>query len=306
MGTGVAVFGVVVWRKCGAVRLAWNGTLARRLLRGAWPFALVMVLFSVNERLPQFLIERLAGPQESGYFYAAFRWVATLQMYLWTVLPIFYAKFAAQRQAPLAQRQRLFNLAQVVAAWPIVLVCGFLWFDGDRLFFLLDDSTPQQIIYLHQVLRALCLMLLLNGLFNVYSTWLTSTGHEQWVNRFLLAAIGLGLVGYAVLIPTHGALGAAWALAGVFGVLGAGYVWAFARAAGGHVPGGLLLRLVLAGAGYLGLYAALQYVVPSHWWVAPMGAGLVGLVVGWWAFRGVLRPPSASSPDVIPAGPERL
>jgi O-antigen/teichoic acid export membrane protein len=288
MGSGVLVFGVVVWRKCGAVRPRWNAPDMRRLLRSAWPFAVVMVLFSVNERLPQFLVERLAGEHESGYFYAAFRWVATLQMYLWTVLPVFYAKFAHQRNAPLPQRQRLFNLAQVVAALPIILISGFLWFQGDRLFSLLDASTPAQVAYMHQVLRALCIMLVFNGLCNVYSTWLTATGHERWVNRFLLLAIVLGLVGYMLLVPAFGALAAGCVLAGVFVVLGTGYVWAFGRYGGLAIPWNLLAQLLLLAGGYVLCYwGAMQ--LQAHWLVAPTCAAALLLVCCWRLFRRLLR-----------------
>jgi O-antigen/teichoic acid export membrane protein len=283
MASGVFLFGWVAWRSYGPLKLRFSRSQASQLLQQSLPYAAIMVLFSLNERIHQLLVERLASPQESGYFYAAFRWVATLQMYLWTVLPIFFARFAKLGQAASrAERQSVFGLAQQVAALPVIGVCGVLWFQGERLFFLFDHSLPHETEQMVACLRGLTVAFLLNGFFNVYSTYLTATGHTRWVNLLLVASTALGAGAGIATYARYGAVAAGWGTALAFGVLSLGYVAVFARRAQVGVPWALLARLALCAVGYFVAYWAFMQWQGLPWWLpAPFaGAALAGLALG--------------------------
>ncbi len=91
----------------GRVRYRWKVPVARTALRASLPFALMTLLYGVNERIDMVMLERLASPTEAGYYAGAYRWVDAVMMYAWTVLPLFFAKFASVPRDALAQRQLL-------------------------------------------------------------------------------------------------------------------------------------------------------------------------------------------------------
>ena len=42
----------------------------------------------------QVMLERMAGDVPTGLYAAAYRWLDAFSMYLWIVLPMFFARFA--------------------------------------------------------------------------------------------------------------------------------------------------------------------------------------------------------------------
>lgn len=252
----------------------------KAVVRQSYPFALMFVLFSANEHLNKVLLELLAGEKTTGLYAAAFRWFAAFSMYLWTILPVFFAKFAAQQNESIETRQALFNQAKTLVAFPIIIVCGFVWFYGDKLFFLFGNSAPDEIETMSFNLKILAAALLVNGVFNVYSTMLTATGSEQIVARLLLVAVlasnGLNLW----LIPVWGAAAVSFTLALSFAFLSAGYLFYFKKAAGLRVPVQLNARLALLGAGYAGALAGLQY-TGVDWRAAFGGAAALACAAAW-------------------------
>jgi O-antigen/teichoic acid export membrane protein len=265
----------------------------RSLLWRSFPFAMVIVLFSIHDRANQVLLERMASPHELGLYSAAYRWFAAVQMYLWTILPVFYAKFAAAEHQPQSERQSLFQTGWLLTALPMAWVAAAFWFDGHRLFFLLGASTPTEIIAITHQLRILALALLALGGFNVFSTWLTATGLERAASSGLAVAIGVNLAVTALLVPIMGGAGAAWALVASYATQALAYVWVLHRKASIQVPWRLGLGLAsLVGVMWLA-YAALISVLgllppPSDAWVTglyaaiPPVASLLLLALGGW------------------------
>lgn len=293
IGFTVLVFGAGARRLFGPLQWRWSVKRWGYLLRRGAPFAAMMILYSANERLYQPLVERLAGGHEAGLFYAAFRWVIALQMYLWTVLPVFYARFAALKRAPLPQRQALFNAGQVIVAVPIVWVVGVLLFDAPRLFFQFETSTPTELATMSQNLQFLACALLLNGVFNIYSTYLTATGQERPVNRLLVGSVLIGGLIAAVGVPQYGGLAAALGYGLAFLWLSIGYVRLVNRQREIRVPVRVLLGLLLATLTYGASYWGLQQ-LGLPWGVAPLlgGGVLLGLtlVLRLADWRAVIRP----------------
>lgn len=282
MGSATVIFGGVALWKYGRVKVRASRRKATFILRRSFPFALVVVLFSFNERLNQLLLESWASDDEAGYYYAAFRWVGTIQMYLWTVLPVFYAKFAKNFRKPPEVQQALFNAGQAIVALPILAVAGFLWFQGERLFFMFQNSTPQELAYMSLNLKILGGMLAINGVFNIYSTYLTATGREKYVNKLLIASITLSTGANYFFIPLFGAQAASWVLLGAFAFLSTGYVMVVTERTPLRPPVGLLMKIMLVAGLYLAVYySLLQLSVP--WWVpcpvalAVMAAATFGL-----------------------------
>jgi hypothetical protein len=86
------------------MEIAFTATLLRRLM----PYTLLVLVSGLNERINQVLIERLSGPYENGLYLGAYRWFGASLMYLWIVLPIFYARFASLGHRPTRNLWRTF------------------------------------------------------------------------------------------------------------------------------------------------------------------------------------------------------
>ncbi len=230
----------------------------KNLLLRSYPFALMMVLYSSNERINQIFIEQLSSSYENGIYVAAFRWISAIAMYLWTVLPLFYARFAhtQQRQA----LQQLLNTSIIIVGIPVLMVCIFLWGWGDKLFFLFKHSNTQEIQKMTHNLQVLSIGLLANAFLNPFSTYLTSKGYEQLVNRLLLIGVLSNIVLCILLIPLWGALGASTAYSVVLIMMGVGYIGLLHYKTPLKVPYKLILKVFIVILWtLLGLWIVKQY-----------------------------------------------
>ena len=272
----------------GRVRYRWQWPQARQALRASLPFAMMALLYGVNERIDMVMLERLHSPAEAGYYAGAYRWVDAVMMYAWTVLPLFFARFAAVPTDAGAQRALLW-FGQRVLTLPLLFVVAFVLFRGEVLFWQFGHSTPAELARMTLCLKILFLNVLVHAFFAIYSTLLTSTAHEKAVSAAVAASVVLNVGLNLVLLPRYGAVAAAGnTLVCAAGVSGT-YLVLVARRTGVALPWGLLARLLLAFGllcgGWYGLRVA-PLALP--WWLetAAMGAAFGGLVL----LLGLVRP----------------
>ncbi len=253
-----AVFSVVVARLLGGwVWPRLDGSAARELLRAALPLALITLLYGLNERIDMIMIERLAGPREAGLYAGAYRWTDAAMMYLWTVLPLFFARFAHIAHDRPTQTQ-LLSVGQRVAAAPLLLVVAGVLMRGEILFWQFSDSTPAELAQMKLCLQLLFLNVLVHGFFAIYSTLLTSTNLERPVSKLIAVSIGLNVVFNALFLREYGAVAGAANTLGCALLVSGGYVWLVWRRAGVAVPWGALVRLAAAFALTLGAWFGLK------------------------------------------------
>ncbi|GAB4422057.1 MAG: hypothetical protein OHK0039_37770 [Bacteroidia bacterium] len=237
------------------------------ILRQSLPFAFMTILYSIHDKVDQVMLERLAGDYANGLYAGAYRWLDAFSMYLWTILPFFFARFARHHDEPAVQ-ERLLHSGQVLSALPLIFVSVFVFFFGEKLLFLFDRSAPQDLAVMRACLHALFATALLNGLFAIFSTLLTSTGHERPVNRMILASIALNVLLNALFIPRYGAVAAAWTTLASYACLDLAYVAYTHRVLPLRVPWRQTALLLLAAAitaltFYLADLAALPWYLTS-------------------------------------------
>ena len=239
---------------------------AGALLRGSLPFAFIALLYGINERVDIVLLERLSSAREAGYYAGAYRWLDAAMMYAWTVLPLFFARFAHAAARPRELRQLLW-VGQRVVAVPLLLVVAFVLFRGEVLFWQFKHSAGLELDRMALCLKVLFLNVLLHAFFAIYSTILTGTSHQRPVSWLVAISITLNITLNLLLLPHFGAVAAACntLLSGV--VVAGGYVWLVQRRMAVAVPWHLLARLALA-FGLLcgGWYLARTY-VSLPWWL---------------------------------------
>ncbi|MCE3007371.1 MAG: lipopolysaccharide biosynthesis protein [Bacteroidetes bacterium] len=272
----LVLFGGWALRRYGWVRPRLSLPQLRSILGRSSHFALIFLLFMSLERLNLVLVERWAGEEANGLYQGAYRFFSMFQMYLWTVLPIFYAKFARNHLDAAPEQQRLFNTGQGVVAVPMLWIFLVLWHDNVFLFGLFKNSSPEQIGLMAETLRVMSLALLFNSVFNIYSTYLTASGRERYVNLLLILAILVDVVVLRSYVGELGPVAGAYGLVAAFAVLSVGFVYSLWRTTVLRPPLLLLLKLLLVlalGQGVFMLGNALDF----SWVLVSLAAGLVML-----------------------------
>ncbi|MBF9237190.1 polysaccharide biosynthesis protein [Hymenobacter sp. BT683] len=275
--TTVLLYGLMT-RLFGRVKYRWRGPVARSALRASLPFALMTLLYGVNERIDMVMLERLASPIEAGYYAGAYRWVDAVMMYAWTVLPLFFAKFASVSRDAAAQRQLLW-FGQRVVTLPLLFVVAFVLFRGEVLFWQFTHSTPAEVARMTFCLKILFLNVLVHAFFAIYSTLLTSTTHERAVSWLVAGSIALNIGLNLVLLPRYGAVAASLNTLLCAVAVSGGYLVLVARRTAVGVPFRLLARLLLAFGLLCGTWYILQFGLNNAlgWWLEAL---LMGVIFG--------------------------
>jgi O-antigen/teichoic acid export membrane protein len=278
--TAVLFFGLLR-RLFGALPHRWpRWQPAGQLLRGSLPFAFIALLYGINERVDMVLLERLSSAREAGYYVGAYRWVDAVMMYAWTVLPLFFAKFAHASARPRELRQLLW-VGQRVAAIPLLLLVAFVLFRGEVLFWQFSHSNAAELARMVLCLKVLFLNVLVQAFFAIYSTLLTSTHHQKAVSWLVAGSIGLNIGLNLLTLPAYGALAAAVNTLLSALLVSGGYVWLVVRRTPVPVPWHMLAQLALA----FGLLCGGWYVVRTYlslsWWLETglMSAVFAGLLL---------------------------
>jgi len=276
--TFVVLYGLMK-RLYGQVKLKLRWEHARTVLQASLPLALITLVYGLNERIDMLMLERMVSAREASYYAAAYRWGDTVMMYLWTILPLFFAKFAYVFDKPDEQRDVLW-FGQRVVTVPMLLVCAFVLFRGEVLFWQFTHSTAPEITRMVLCLKILFASVLIHAFFAIYRTLLTSTNHERAVSWLVVASTVLNVVLNVLLLPTLGAVAGAinTLVCAVF--VSGGYLWLVQKRTGVPVPWGWIARLGLAFGLLCAIWYGLQTGLALHW--------LLESVVASAAFVGIL------------------
>ncbi|WP_375437511.1 polysaccharide biosynthesis C-terminal domain-containing protein [uncultured Hymenobacter sp.] len=276
--TFVVLYGIIK-QLYGQVKLQLRWDQARTVLRASLPLALITLVYGLNERIDMLMLKQIVSAQEASYYAAAYRWGDTVMMYLWTVLPLFFAKFAYATDRPDEQRDVLW-FGQRVVTVPMLLVCAFVLFRGELLFWQFKHSTASEIAQMVLCLKILFVSVLVHAFFAIYSTLLTSTNHERAVSWLVVASTVLNVALNLVLLPKLGAVAGAinTLVCAVF--VSVGYLWLVHSRTGVPVPWNWLTRLGLAFGLLCAVWYGLQTKLDLHW--------LLESVVASGAFIGIL------------------
>ena len=255
------------------------------LIKLSIPFAVITILYSINEKVDSVMIERLSDENhksDPGLYAASYRFLSAIMMYLWTVLPIFFAKFA-YNHASAKEKQKLLNFGQVIASLPMIFVGVFILFYADILLgFFQKNSSPEEIADMSNLLRILMLSSILQGVFAIYSTLLTSTGYEKQVSKMIVVSILMNVIGNFIFIPFYGPFASAWITASSTLLLSGLYVYYTHTKLEVKVPYNILLRLLIVSVLFAGLFYLLTFTT-LPWYFVSMLAGAALLVFSYLA-----------------------
>jgi len=193
----------------GILSLTFNWGKIKEIIISSLPFASMAVLYSLNDKIDQVLLERLLGNTATGLYAAAYRWLDATMMYIWIIMPIFFARFPFYKDDQ-QQVQKLFNAAQVISAIPVILAASFVFFYPEVLVYFLKNSSEAELDVIKQLLIILFISLLLNGFFNIYSTYLNAMGYVKVVNISIIISVLVNIALNFMIVPIYGVVASAW------------------------------------------------------------------------------------------------
>lgn len=194
------------------------------ILKKSYPFALLIFLMAIYNRIDGVMIERLLpnGKAEAGVYAAGYRLldaVNQIGLLSSTVLYPVFSKLIADKQEVAGVAVRAAQLILVLA----FVVCGSSFaFRSEIMHWLYWDATP----YYADLFGCLIWSFLGIACTYVFGTLLTSGGYLKQLNTIALSGVAMNVVLNYLLIENFQALGATWAtlitqsvIAGIFTIL---------------------------------------------------------------------------------------
>ena len=280
------VFYFVIIRLYGWIAPKINVTELQEILKSSFPFALVGILYAVNERMDMVMLERLGGVEGdkfAGWYAAAYRWLDAFMMYLWTVLPVFFARFSFFHRKP-EEQQKLLNVGQVIVFIPMLFVCTVIFFYAEKLFLLFENSSLNEINHMADLLRVLVFHGLIQGAFAIYGTYLNASGFEKNVSRMVVFSILINFLLNLFLIPVYGAIAAAYATLLSSLMVSVLYIIFIVRKKILQIPVSILLRLLLTAVLFFTIFCTLAFSA-LHWLLVVVISGILLLLITYIVYR---------------------
>jgi len=262
-----------------AFAFKWKHREWADILKMTYPFAFITILFSLHDKIDQVMIERMLGEHASGLYAAAYRWLDAFMMFLWIVLPMFFARFAFFKNSP-KDLSKILSMGQVISGVPMIFISCFVWFHSKQFFFLLGNSTPVEITEMSLCLQILFGAVFIHALFACFGTLLSATGGEFFMNRILVFSILLNVVLNVILLPRIGISGAAIATVISNLVISVSYLVYIIVKNEIQIQYSLFIKLLLiAVITYCTFYLAESYGI--IWWGGGICAGVVVLITSF-------------------------
>lgn len=212
----------IVMKKAKFRKLHWNRAFFLVILKKSYPFAILVLLMSVYNRVDAVFIERLIGGAEgerqSGIYAQAFRLLDAFNQFAWLfavlLLPI-YSRMIRHRQ-PLDEMIRLpFSMLYTAA---VIIAVGSFFYRTEIMAWLYPRGSMETAAEFAAKLEASSKVygILMFGFLGtvsmyVFSTVLTANGNLRQLNLIALSGIAVNFILNAILVPRLMASGAAWA-----------------------------------------------------------------------------------------------
>lgn len=275
----IILFYLITLKLYGWIKPKVELQLINGILKFSLPFAIVAVLYSINERVDQVMLLEMSGEKATGLYAGAYRWYDAFMMYIWTIMPIFFAKFSYNSNDD-EEKQKIFNFGIVISVIPLFFVGGFLFFYAEKLFFLFDNSTLDEITVMSNTLKILFVAAILHGFFAILGTLLNTSGYEKVVSFYLAGSIILNVILNYIFIPYYGISAAAWATVVSTFFMGLSYILLIHKNLPQKIPYTILAKLIVVFIGFMLAFYLLTFTSLS-WVVQTIIAGVVLLIISY-------------------------
>lgn len=204
--TALICFLIVIYHS-GKIKLQWNWIFYIYILKKSLPFAILILLMTIYQRVDSVMIERLLidGERHAGIYAAAFRILDAFNMIGYLFAIILLPLFARM----IKQMENIYHI--VKTAFSVLIV--FSTFISLQLFF--NSESIMGLLYIHhvhesaQVLRILILCLIPVSISYVFGTLLTASGELKILNLISASLVLVNLLLQLIFIPLFQTKGAA-------------------------------------------------------------------------------------------------
>jgi len=199
---------IIVINKTGMIRIRFQPHFYIALLKQSFPFALLILLMAVYNRVDSVMLDKLLGNEgkiQAGIYAQAFRLLDAFSMFGFLFAGLLLPMFA--RMISKAEKiEDLLRLSFLLIFIPSIILCIACWFYKEPIMHMLyRENVDQSAIILS------CLMTGFVGISVTYifGTLLTANGNLWQLNIMALITLCLNIVLNIVLIPHYQALGSA-------------------------------------------------------------------------------------------------
>lgn len=198
------------WRAdtAGAVRWRWSSSVARQLLRESWPLVFSSLAVIIYMRLDQVMLASMAGDHEVGQFSAALRIAEVWYFIPMSIATAAFPAIVAKRREDFAAYERYVQalydgmawlgigvavVATLSAGWIVPLLYGPAYAEAARILTV-------------QIWAGVAVSMSF-----VHGRWLLAEGLQRYGLLYTASGAVVNVTLNLILIPKHGAMGAAWA-----------------------------------------------------------------------------------------------
>jgi O-antigen/teichoic acid export membrane protein len=198
------------WRRDNVtgLRWHWDAATARLLLRESWPLIFSSVAVVIYMRVDQIMLASIAGDHEVGQFSAALRiaeiWYFIPMSIATAAFPMIVARRSQGEAVYEAYVQRLYDLM----AWLGIAVAAAVTVLAPHLTSMLYGTAYAEA---GRILEVQIWAGVAVAMSFVHSRWLLAEGLQRYGLLYTVAGALVNVVLNLILIPRHGAVGAAWA-----------------------------------------------------------------------------------------------
>jgi O-antigen/teichoic acid export membrane protein len=208
--TALITFAIVL-KKSGKISVRFDIRFFLVFLRKSYPYALLILLMSLYNRIDSVMLERLlpgeTGHEQAGIYAQAFRLLDAVSMFgvlvAGLLLPIF-SKMIKQKES-VGQMVKLSFTLLIVPA--IIIAVSSVYYDGEIMSLLYKSNTA----YSSDILGILMIGFIGIATTYIFGTLLTANGSLKQLNIMAFLGMILNVVLNLILIPRLQAYGSAYA-----------------------------------------------------------------------------------------------
>lgn len=201
----------IVLKKSGKISVRFNPRFFLVFLRKSYPYALLILLMALYNRIDSVMLERLlpgeTGHEQAGIYAQAFRLLDAVSMFgvlvAGLLLPIF-SKMIKLKE-PVGQMVKLSFTLLIVPA--IIIAVSSVYYDGEIMSLLYKSNTA----YSSDILGLLMIGFTGIAMTYIFGTLLTANGSLKQLNIMAFSGMVLNVVLNLILIPQFQAYGSAYA-----------------------------------------------------------------------------------------------
>jgi O-antigen/teichoic acid export membrane protein len=196
---------ILLIRKVGKPKIKWHFQFNRLILKKSFPYALLIVLMMIYNRIDAVMLERISGQHQAGIYAQAYRILDALFMFasLFSSLlfPLFSNGLSKKTTIlPLLKSSKHFLISSAI------IICSILIINAE---FLLNLVYSQHVLESTPVFQLLMLSFIPICFIVINGTLITAMGNLKYLSIISFIGIILNIILNSYFIPLQGAYGAA-------------------------------------------------------------------------------------------------